>query len=117
MEATLINVFIVPAEREAEFLEHWERTSAIFRKGGALLEAHLHRNTDAGDSTFRYINIARWTSGEAWRKAHQEHLPTEYDIPGVKGHPSIFEAQRHIYAEGAPVAADTGHWIATPARG
>lgn len=112
MEATLINVFIVPADRETEFLEHWERTSAVFRTGGALLEAHLHRNTDAGDSTFRYVNVARWTSAQAWRAAHDAYPPTEYGIPGVKGHPSIFQAKRHIYADNPRVVADTRHWIA-----
>lgn len=117
MEATLINVFIVPPEREEEFLTNWDRTSAVFRKTGALLEAHLHRNTDVGDSTFRYINIARWTSAEAWRKAHEEYPPTEYQVPGVKGHPAIFEARRHVYTEDSPVPFDTGHWIATPACG
>jgi heme-degrading monooxygenase HmoA len=113
MEATLINVFVVPAEQEEAFLDNWRRTSAVFRAGGALIEAHLHRNSEIGDRTFRYVNIARWTSAEAWRTAHRDYPPTEYDVPGVKGHPSIFEPVAHIYSDVLPAdPRSQGHWLA-----
>lgn len=92
MAATLLNVFIVPAGKEEEFLTHWKRTCAYFEKNApGFIETHLHRNTGVGNGSFQFINIARWESGEAWRDSHDLYRPTEYDIEGVKGHPAIFE--------------------------
>lgn len=92
MAATLLNVFIVPAGSEEKFLTEWRKTAEHFsRNCDGFIETHLHRNTGAGNTTFTFINIARWKSAEAWRSSHSEYRPTEYDIEGVKGHPSIFE--------------------------
>ncbi|MGP3533653.1 antibiotic biosynthesis monooxygenase family protein [Microbacterium sp. RD1] len=115
MEATLLNVFVVPADKEAEFLENWRRTSAVFQEGDGLIEAHLHRNTGVGDETFAFINIARWTSAEAWRRAHAEYPPTEYDIEGVVGHPAIFAPVADIYGPSRVSAAPLEEWL-TAAR-
>jgi heme-degrading monooxygenase HmoA len=116
MEATLINVFIVPDELEEEFLKRWTQTSAHYRSGGALIEAHLHRNSGLGNNTFRYINVARWTSADAWREAHQDYVPGEYGIEGVVGHPSIYEAVADIYSDILPVDQSGRHWITAAAR-
>jgi heme-degrading monooxygenase HmoA len=91
MAVTLINVFIVPEASEQEFLENWKKTTSVFSKKKGFIEANLHRNTNAGNSTFRFINIAKWESAEAWKTTHDEYQPSEYKVPGVKGHPSIFE--------------------------
>lgn len=113
MEATLINVFIVPKHKEEDFLAHWHATSAVYRDGGGLIEAHLHRNTGVGDDTFAFVNIARWVSAEAWRTAHADYVPGEYAVEGVKGHPSIFENIADIYSTVLPATQGRGHW---PAR-
>ncbi|MFC5219888.1 antibiotic biosynthesis monooxygenase family protein [Streptomyces coerulescens] len=112
MEATLINVFIVPADKEEEFLTNWHRTSEIYRDGGGLIEAHLHRNTGVGNGTFSFVNIARWVSAEAWRTAHVAYVPGEYSVEGVKGHPSIFENVADIYSTVLPATQDRTHWLA-----
>lgn len=92
MAATLLNVFIVPDDKQDEFLARWKTTAAYFeRNAPGFIETHLHRNTGVGNGTFAFINIARWESGEAWRESHALYRPTEYDIEGVKGHPAIFE--------------------------
>ena len=94
MAVTLINVFIVPAEREDEFLANWKNTSSFFKEtpDTGFIETHLHKNTGIGNPTFTFINIARWESAEHWKKSHDAYSPKEYLIPGVKGHPAIFES-------------------------
>jgi heme-degrading monooxygenase HmoA len=112
VEATLINVFVVPEEKEEEFLERWQATSKVFQSSGWLLEAHLHRNTDAGNTTFRFVNVARWASAEAWRLAHENHPPSEYEIEGVIGHPSIFEPVYDVYSDTMTEVRARTHWLA-----
>ena len=90
MPVTLLNVFIVPEDKEAEFVTEWKKTADVFSGTKGFLETHLHRNTGIGNATFRFINIATWKSAEAWRISHDVYRPTEYDIPGVKGHPSMW---------------------------
>lgn len=91
MAVTLINTFIVPADKEAEFLRNWKLSADTFSKTPGFIETHLHRNTGIGNATFQFVNIARWANADAWRSTHSEYHPTEYAIPGVKGHPAIFE--------------------------
>ena len=45
MAVTLLNVFIVPADKEDEFLTEWKKTANFFANTKGFLEAHLHRNT------------------------------------------------------------------------
>lgn len=112
MAATLINVFVVPKDRHDEFLETWRATAMHFRNTGSLIESHLHRNTDLGNDEFSFINIARWTSGQAWYDAHRAHRPAEYDIPGVVPHPSIFEVAVNVYSDVVSDGVVADHWIA-----
>ena len=92
MAATLINVFSVPMDKLDDFLREWKKTCSYFEKNTpGFIETHLHRNTGTGNQSFQFINIARWTSAEAWYESHDKYRPTEYDIEGVKGHPAIFE--------------------------
>lgn len=91
MTAKLINVFSIPADKEEEFLAHWKQTTSVFSRSKGFIEANLHRNTGIGNQTFLYINIAQWESPEAWRDTHAAYTPTEYHIPGVVGHPAVFE--------------------------
>jgi heme-degrading monooxygenase HmoA len=113
MAVTLINVFNVPAESVDAYLENWERTTGVFKTKPGFIETHLHRNTGVGNQTFQFINIARWTSREAWKETHDEYKPTEYDVPGVKGHPAIFETLINVYADRLPQSERGGHWIAS----
>ena len=99
MAVTLLHVFIVPDGKEEEFLETWRRTAAHFQKTDGFIECHFHRNTGVGNGTFKFINIARWESAEAWRTAHEDYPPAEYHIPGVKGHPAIFESIYDLHRE------------------
>lgn len=117
MTATLINIFIVPEEQDEAFLAEWKITAEYFRTSGSgLIETHLHRNTGTGNTTFSYVNIARWLSAQHWRDSHDEYRPKEYDIPGVKGHPSIFECVVNGYS-GIPDGVVADHWIASQPSG
>ena len=64
MTATLINAFIVPADKEEEFLENWKKTTDYFSQRKGFIETFLHRNTGVGNQTFMYINLAKWESKE-----------------------------------------------------
>jgi hypothetical protein len=107
MAVTLINVFIVPADREIEFLSTWKETTRVFSAtpNTGFIETHLHKNTGIGNSTFSFINIASWESPGQWKTAHDNYKPKEYLIPGVKGHPSIFECVVDVFGVGKE---DTG---------
>ena len=100
MAVTLLNVFIVPDDKEEEFFEDWRRTAAHFQGTEGFLECHFHKNTGVGNGTFKFINIAKWESADAWRIAHENYPPPEYGIPGVKGHPAIFESVCDLYRQG-----------------
>lgn len=100
MAVTLLNVFIVPAEREEEFLRNWRETTEVFSRREGFIETHLHRNTGIGNDRFQFINIAKWESAEAWRSNHADYKPGEYSVPGVVGHPSIYESIIDVYYQG-----------------
>ncbi len=100
MTVTLINAFVVPPEREDEFLANWRKTTDVFSHKQGFVETHLHRNTGVGNATFLYINVAQWESAEAWDRIHAEYKPTEDDIPGVVGHPAIFESVVDVRYQG-----------------
>ena len=100
MAVTLINTFIVPEDQEAEFLKNWRETTEVFSHTPGFIETHMHRNTGVGDGTFKFINIARWESAEAWRSTHEDYPPGEDNLPGVKGHPAIYESIINIQHQG-----------------
>ncbi len=111
MAVTLINVFNVPADKEKEFLENWRRTAEFFSKRDGFIETHLHRNTGVGNQTFQFVNVARWKDANAWSGNHDDYKPTEYEIPGVKGHPAIFQTAINVYSDDYPEGEKDTHWI------
>jgi heme-degrading monooxygenase HmoA len=111
---TLINVFTVEASSVDAFLENWRLTTEVFKTKPGFIETHLHRNTGIGNQTFQFVNIARWTSAEAWRMTHDDYQPTEYAVPGIKGHPAIFETLINVYSDSLSSDDRTEHWIASP---
>lgn len=106
MPVTLLNAFIVPEDKEEEFLENWRNTTQVFAKAPGFIETHLHRNTGVGNPAFRFINIATWESAEAWRATHDDYKPKENLIPGVVGHPAIFESIIDVYGEAEEAASN-----------
>ncbi len=113
MAVTLMNVFLVPQDREEDFLREWTLTTEVFKTKPGFIETHLHRNTGTGNQTFQFINVARWTSAEAWKSTHDDYNPTEYAVPGVKGHPAIFQTILNVYSDALAPAERAEHWIAS----
>ena len=91
MSVTLINPFVVPADKEDEFLRDWKETAAKLSKASGFRSTRLHRNTGANDRTFLYINVAQWDSEDAYHAAFRDFTPSTRGIPGVKAHPGLFE--------------------------
>ncbi|WP_167104990.1 antibiotic biosynthesis monooxygenase [Mycobacterium sp. DL592] len=66
---TLINSFVVTADRDGPFEEIWQRTSSYFRAQPGFIGLRLHRAL-SGDATYRYVNVAVWNSAAEYLAAH-----------------------------------------------
>lgn len=65
---TLINAFEVPEGQDEQFLAGWERSRDFLRTQPGYLSTKLHRSLGP-DADFRYVNVARWESAAAFRRA------------------------------------------------
>lgn len=65
---TLINVFNVPAGKEAESLKFWEEGAKFMRRQPGYISTALHQAI-LPDAKFVLINIAKWESVEAFKNA------------------------------------------------
>ena len=65
---TLINIFSVPKETEAEFIKSWHKTAEQMKQQPGFIDTKLHRNL-AENGKYQYINVAHWESAEAFRTA------------------------------------------------
>ncbi|MEM7354391.1 MAG: antibiotic biosynthesis monooxygenase family protein [Acidobacteriota bacterium] len=61
MSVILLNPFEVPAGKEEEALEMWERGAAVMRKSPGFIATRLHRAVSP-DARFLLINMAEWES-------------------------------------------------------
>lgn len=73
MPVLLINPFRVFDGREAEFLELWDLTSAIFAASPGYRSARLARALDSQPpgqrAPFTHVNVAEWETAEAYAAA------------------------------------------------
>ncbi|HEX3753377.1 MAG TPA: antibiotic biosynthesis monooxygenase [Streptosporangiaceae bacterium] len=67
MSVTLINIFEVPADDEAEFVAAWEKTRDYLKTFPALSDSVLHQSLH--DTQFRFVNVAHWASAEDFSAA------------------------------------------------
>lgn len=63
MTVTFINALRVPHEREAEFIETWDRGAAYIRGCAGLIETSLHRSLNP-QSPYQFFTVAKWESAE-----------------------------------------------------
>ncbi|MBV8884137.1 MAG: antibiotic biosynthesis monooxygenase [Chroococcidiopsidaceae cyanobacterium CP_BM_RX_35] len=91
MPVALINPFVVPTDKEEEFLRAWNETTRVFSSTPGFIETHLHKNASVGVGRFQYINIAFWESADAWNSSRGSYKPEEESIPGVEHYPGIFQ--------------------------
>ena len=65
---TLINVFEVPDEHADAFVEGWRQRAALMSQKPGFLDTRLHRALSS-QARFRFVNVAHWENGEAFRDA------------------------------------------------
>jgi heme oxygenase (mycobilin-producing) len=88
----LINAFEIPEGHDEAFLEGWERTRAFLSTQPGYLSTRLHRSL-VPDAEFRFVNIARWESVDAFRAATSQ--PEFQAGPAPKGaHASLYRVLR-----------------------
>jgi len=94
MSVILINAFEVPADADADFVGAWDRTDAAMRAQPGFVSRRLHRSL-APQADFRYVNVAEWTTPDAFAAAlgspaFQEAART---LP-FTSHPALYEVVR-----------------------
>jgi heme-degrading monooxygenase HmoA len=98
---TLINAFEVPPEADEVFITGWERARDFLAGRGGFGQTALHRALRR-DAAFRFVNVARVDSPEAWTEAVADPA-----FPGAKmpfaAHPGLYEAVRE---DGTPDGTD-----------
>jgi heme oxygenase (mycobilin-producing) len=57
----LINVFEVPADKEAEFLAGWTTARDFMQRQPGFISTRLHRSLDPA-ARFRFVNVAEWAT-------------------------------------------------------
>lgn len=109
---TLINSFVVPAGREAAFLELWTQTSEFFRAQPGFVALRLHRALSP-NASFRFVNVAEWTSAQAFAAAHAvDRFHELVALPGWRefaSSPALYEV-----AAAFPIARSGGVAEAPP---
>ena len=91
----LINTFLVPAEQEAEAIAFWEMAAEFMKRQPGYISTALHKSVLPG-ARYRLINIAQWTSVEAFNKASQALRSSGAIKPvtGVVAHPALYTVIR-----------------------
>jgi hypothetical protein len=102
-QATLINCFEVPADREAEFLELWGRADELLRTQGGYASTRLHRAILPG-TKYQFVNVAELASVETWRSilSSPEFGAIVGQMTEFRPTPGLFQVE--IAHEAAPAA-------------
>jgi heme-degrading monooxygenase HmoA len=77
----LINAFEVPPDGDDSFLAGWEQTRDVLRGLPGYLATRLHRSL-ARDARFRFVNVGRYQSPQAFQAAVRNA-----DFQRGRGHP------------------------------
>ena len=89
MPVILINPFSVPRGKEDEFLAMWREIAERVKDAPGFIDTRMHRSLDP-DAEFRFVNVARWESAEAWRAAFAGFKQRDIGAP-VEAHPALYE--------------------------
>jgi heme-degrading monooxygenase HmoA len=86
---TLINPLEVPEGDDERFVAGWERGRAALADERGYLGTRLHRGV--GESDFRFVNLARWSSPLMFARATQrrEFREAGADLP-YTAHPALY---------------------------
>jgi heme oxygenase (mycobilin-producing) len=90
---TLINPFEVPEGEDERFVAGWERARAALAAQRGYLGTRLHRSV--GESDFRFVNLARWSSPLMFARATQrpELRAAGADL-SYAAHPALYSVVR-----------------------
>ncbi len=89
----LINAFEVPAGADEEFVKGWESGRDFLQTQEGFLSTRLHRSPLSPTSDFRYVNVALWSSAEAFQAAASQPEFRERDNP-FRFHAALYEVIR-----------------------
>jgi heme-degrading monooxygenase HmoA len=93
MSVTLVNCFDIPAGREDEFFALWQEVNAYMRNKPGYLGHKLHKAVSA-DASFRFVNVAQWSSTDHFRAAHDEGfraLVSKPDWAPFRSQPGLYQ--------------------------
>ena len=91
---TLINPFEVAPDADEAFVAGWRRAGALLATSGAYRAAALHRALRA-DVDFRFVDVARVDSPQAWREAISDPAFAGAKPP-FPAHPGLYEVVREV---------------------
>ncbi|MEM7749895.1 MAG: antibiotic biosynthesis monooxygenase family protein [Pseudomonadota bacterium] len=80
---TLINVFTVPAGKEAEAIVFWEKAANFLKNQPGYISTKLHKSVQP-NAKHGLINVAKWESAEAFKRASAA-MRAKSGIKPVKG--------------------------------
>lgn len=92
---TLINSFIVPADKLPETISMWEQARDFLQKEPGYISTALHQSLSP-DAQYLLINVAQWESVETYKKATSK-MRAEANLPrieGVKPNPFLYKVIR-----------------------
>jgi heme oxygenase (mycobilin-producing) len=90
----LINAFEVPADADDAFLAGWEASRQFLRAQPGYLATRLHRSLSPG-ADFRFVNIGRYASPQAFRAAvGQPGFREAAAAIQHRAHPGLYEIIR-----------------------
>jgi heme-degrading monooxygenase HmoA len=69
MSLTLVNLFTVPAGEEDAFAARFKTVVENLSGVAGFEGTELHRHAGVGDTSYAFVNIAKWESADAWREA------------------------------------------------
>jgi heme-degrading monooxygenase HmoA len=93
----LINAFEVPPEADEPFVAGWERARDFLAGRDGFRSTALHRALRP-DAEFRFVNVARVDSPQAWKDAISDPAFPGGKMP-FRAHPSLYEV---VHEDGAP---------------
>lgn len=88
----LINAFEVPPEADEPFIAGWERARDFLAARDGFGATALHRALRP-DVAFRFVNVARVDSPQAWKDAVSDPAFPGGKLP-FKAHPGLYEVVR-----------------------
>jgi heme-degrading monooxygenase HmoA len=99
---TLVNPFEVPDGEDEGFLAGWERARAALADQRGYLGTRLHRSV--GDSDFRFVNLARWSSPLMYARATQRpEFRAAANALRFPAHPALYSVVRGVERRSPPV--------------